>query len=61
MTRALQNTFAVVLMFGMYIMVFMALFTPEKTASGQYVKPFQYWTSQQYYCDNFNPHYCRRM
>lgn len=60
MTSVFQNTIACMLMIGMWLMFFMALLTPERTANGNYTKPFEYWTNQQYYCDNFNPTYCKK-
>ena len=31
----------------------LAILTPEKTPSGQYTDPVKYWTSQQYYTEQF--------
>lgn len=31
----------------------MCFFTPEKTKSGQYTNAWQYWTSEEYFNNNF--------
>lgn len=39
--------------FLMFIL-FVAIFTPEKTNKGEFTDPIKYWFSDKYLCENFN-------
>lgn len=43
------------------IMIVISIITPNKTNDGYFTDPVRYWTDTQYYCDNFNPNYCKGM
>lgn len=36
-----------------FLFLLLALLTPEKTPRGQFTNPIKYWTSQQYYTEQF--------
>ena len=49
----------IVLLCLLPITIAICIMTPEKTSHGTYTNVIQYWTSQTYYCENFNPAYCK--
>lgn len=60
MSNVLQNIFGMVMLMSLPILIVISVITPEKTNDGYFTDPIKYWTDTQYYCDNFNPSYCRK-
>lgn len=59
MSNVLQNIFGMLLLMSMPILIAISIITPDKTNGGYFTDPIRYWTDVTYYCDNFNPSYCK--
>lgn len=44
---------ACLLAFVLVLLLMVCLFTPHKTKDGQFTDPLKYWTSEEYYQNNF--------
>jgi hypothetical protein len=44
---------ACLLAFVLVLLFIVCLFTPHKTKDGQFTDPLKYWTSEEYYQNNF--------
>lgn len=60
MNNIIQNIFGIMMLMLLPILIVISVITPEKTSDGYFTDPIKYWTDTQYYCDNFNPNYCRK-
>lgn len=59
-TKSLENIFGIMILMSMPILIAICFITPDKTNDGYFTDPFRYWTDTQYYCENFNPGYCKK-
>ena len=59
MKRTFENLAYLILMMSALILMTICLMTPDKTNDGYFTDIVRYWTDNQYYCDNFNPNYCK--
>ena len=60
MSNTLQNILGMVMLMSLPVLIAVSIITPNKTNDGYFTDPIRYWTDTQYYCDNFNPNYCRK-
>lgn len=59
MKKTLENLACIILLMSAPVLMAISLITPDKTNDGYFTDPVRYWTDTQYYCDNFNPNYCK--